>query len=168
MILAVDVHYKNCTATAAGLLFESWKSNEVNQIITSTQSDIEPYQPGAFYKRELPCILSILKEIDQELDCILIDGYVTLGKDNADGLGMHLYNALTKTVPIIGVAKKAFENTRNECEIIRGKSKKPLFITSAGLQLTIAKELVSNMHGEHRLPTLIKLVDQVCRNPNSF
>ena len=163
MILATDVQYAETTALAAGLLFSDWKSDVVKNVVLKNINKIEPYQAGAFYKRELPCILALLDDVDIKLDAIIIDGYVTLGKEEKEGLGMHLYKAIRQSTPIIGVAKKSFIGTPENCQILRGKSKNPLYITAVGLSLQESKQLISNMHGNNRLPTLLKKVDQLCR-----
>jgi deoxyinosine 3'endonuclease (endonuclease V) len=59
MILAVDVHYKGQKALVAGVLFENWDDDYPCEIFMSTFSNIEKYEPGQFYKRELPCILRL-------------------------------------------------------------------------------------------------------------
>lgn len=163
MILTIDVQYEETKALAAGLIFSCWEEDDVERVILKQIPHIEPYEPGQFYKRELPCILEILAAVDEQLDCIVIDGFVTLGSNGKAGLGMHLYHHLDKKVPVIGVAKKAFQDTPKECEVIRGSSAKPLFVTAVGYPLAQAKLLVENMHGNNRIPTLLKKVDQLCR-----
>jgi len=163
MILATDVQYAETTALAAGLLFTDWQSDIIENVILKNIDKIEPYQAGAFYKRELPCILALLEDIDIPLDAIVIDGYVTLGEEEKDGLGMHLYKTIGQSTPIIGVAKKAFIGTPESCQILRGKSQNPLYITSVGISLQASKRLILKMHGKNRLPTLLKKVDQLCR-----
>jgi len=53
-------------------------------------------------------------------------------------------------------------------KIFRGKSTNPLYITSEGIELEIAADLILNMHGIYRIPTLLKKVDQLCRNWKLF
>lgn len=117
MKLAVDVQYEQSSAIVAGVLFDDWTSNMVVRTLTVKVVDIEPYEPGAFYKRELPCILELLKHVTEDLDVIIIDGFVKLGQDETDGLGMHLYRATKELTPVIGVAKKPFSGTPNAYEI---------------------------------------------------
>ena len=167
LIFATDVQYAENNALAAGLFFPDWESDKIDQQILKTIDQIAPYEPGAFYKRELPCILSLLEDVDRSLEAIVIDGFVTLGDDKKDGLGMHLYNNIQQTIPIIGVAKKAFVGTPENCQIFRGKSNNPLYITSVGIPLSEAKKLITQMHGENRIPTLLNKVDQLCRGINA-
>ncbi len=164
MIFATDIQYnENNTATAAGVLFPNWESDTIDKIVVKEITDVAPYEPGSFYKRELPCILSLLEEIEQDIGVLVVDGYVTLGDDNKPGLGMHLFEHLSKSIPVVGVAKKRFVDTPLECQIFRGQSQNPLYVTSAGVPLSEAKMYITNMHGKNRIPTLLKKVDQVCR-----
>ena len=165
MKLVIDVHYsQNEYAVASGMLFSEWDSPSYENKLSVKIADIEPYQPGSFFKRELPCILALLKEIKENYEVIVIDGYVTLGEDEREGLGTHLYNSLSKKVPIIGVAKNSFAGTPEECKVLRGSSKNPLYVTSIGISRSEAKSYIQKMHGEYRVPTLLKLVDSECRN----
>ena len=64
---------------------------------------------------------------------------------------------------MIGVAKRSFKDTPEQCELFSGDSTKPLFVTAVGMTLGEAKAHIASMHGEHRIPTLLKRVDQLCR-----
>ena len=163
MILATDTQYGDDTALSAGVLFSKWTSDKVDHCIIKTIDKIEPYQSGSFYKRELPCILALLDDIHEQLEVIVIDGFVNLGHEAKDGLGMRLYDAIDRSTQIIGVAKKAFINTPKVCQLLRGTSQKPLFVTSVGIPLNDAKNHVKMMHGQNRIPTQLKKVDQLCR-----
>ena len=163
MILATDVHYKEKTATAAGVLFEDWKSAEaVGEYITQIEN-IAEYKPGQFYKREMPCILALLQEHSLTPDIIIIDGYVFLDGTSTAGLGKHLYDALKGKFTIIGVAKNRFTNIDENHAVNRGKSNNPLFITAIGMDVDTAKNYVQTMHGAYRIPTMLKKADQLCR-----
>lgn len=164
MILAIDVDYReNSTANVAGILFKKGEDEKPYKTITKKVENIASYESGQFYKRELPCILALLKEIKEEnLDYIIVDGYVFLN-ENKKGLGAYLYDAIEQKIPIIGVAKNAYSNILEETHIYRGESKKALFITSVGINLEEAKKRIKDMHGEYRNPTLLKEVDQACR-----
>ena len=168
MILAVDVQYhKDGTATVAGVLFKNFTYTDVVHTLTKKIDHVEAYEPGFFYKRELPCILSLLEEIDifeYPIKTIVIDGYVTLGSDNHDGLGMHLYNALNQSISVVGVAKTPYPEMNIQSIIYRGKSNKPLYVTvTPDLDLKKMASFISDMRGKHRIPTLLKLADQLAR-----
>lgn len=163
MILAIDVYYKENLAKSVGVLFKKWNDPEPCKIISSYMQDPKEYEPGSFYKRELPCIMELLNHTDiKAIDIIIVDGYVYLNSDKKAGLGYHLYTSLSNNIPIIGVAKTAFHNNNGDevvKEVRRGVSNKPLFITAEGIELDIATECIEKMHGEYRIPTLLKLLD---------
>jgi deoxyribonuclease V len=118
-----------------------------------------PYQPGRFYLRELPDIRGVLALLDP-IDLLIVDGYVWLGADK--GLGAHLHDALDGKVAVIGVAKTHYAGA-TATEVIRGGSARPLYITAAGIDEATAAAHVAAMHGEHRIPTLLRRVDQLAR-----
>lgn len=163
MIACFDVDYKDETAQVACLVFRNW-NDEAPHSIYKAQLEVESeYIPGQFYKRELPCLLHILKEVKEELTTLVVDSYVYLDDEGRKGLGAYLYEALGKSLPIIGVAKNSFQRESIGTELIRGKSSKPLYITSAGIEPIEAAAHIKSMHGKHRLPTLLKQVDRICR-----
>lgn len=87
-----------------------------------------------------------------------------LGEERKPGLGARLWDALGGRVPVIGVAKSRYQGTRVETELLRGASRRPLFITVLGVPLDEAKMLIGRMNGKHRIPTLLKRADQLCRS----
>jgi deoxyribonuclease V len=163
MILAVDVDYSENTAFVAGVLFSKWEDVEAKDIFTSTIDEINEYQPGSFYKRELPCILQLLNEHNLKPEIILVDGYVFLDGREVAGLGKYLFDALDDKPIVIGVAKRAFKDISSKYAVYRGESKNPLYVTSVGLDIDLALKRVSRMHGKYRIPELLKKVDHVCR-----
>lgn len=166
MLLAIDVYYFQDQANVAGVLFNDWSDGQPQQVVVERCTQVAAYESGQFYKRELPCILQLLSVITEPIDYIIVDGYVTLGAEKKAGLGMHLYQALlaqSKTIPIIGVAKTQFAGTPVECEVLRGQSHQPLYVTVADIELEQAKLAIKRMHGNYRLPTLLKEVDRLCR-----
>lgn len=118
--------------------------------------------PGEFYKRELPCLLQVYAQIREETNIIIIDGYVMLGEEKK-GLGGYLYEALDKKIPIIGVAKTYFKNCVHYTEVYRGKSSRPLYVSSIGLDLDFSAALIRNLQGPYRIPTVLKAVDHLTR-----
>ena len=80
-ILAIDVHYKESCAKTVGVLFD-WDSEYPIDIKTVYVSEVADYVPGQFYKRELPCILRLLSDIDIEtLATIVVDGHVYINNE---------------------------------------------------------------------------------------
>lgn len=164
MLLAVDVDYKDDSrAVAAGVAFRSWPSGTIKGIFRRKISSVRPYQPGRFFERELPCILALLESCPGPIETIVIDGYVYLGDKQNDGLGAHLFGALSAKIPIIGVAKTKYQDTPAETEVLRGSSLRPLYVTSVGITIVAARDYVRSMHGAHRIPTMLAAVDRACR-----
>jgi len=163
MKYALDVQYNgNENAVVACLGFENWDDEQASYVKQHKVEKILPYVSGQFYQRELPCLLEALKGLEN-IECIVVDGYVWLDEESRKGLGLYLYHALEQKVPVIGVAKAKFGNTPKKCELLRGKSEKPLYISSKEISLEEAKEAITSMHGKYRFPTLLKEVDSLAR-----
>jgi deoxyribonuclease V len=162
MIAALDVHYddRQSIGTAAAVLFPRWEDAGPAAEVTEIVRNIHPYVPGQFFRRELPCLLAVLDKIQEPLEAIVVDGYVRLNEKPA--LGQHLFDQLSQKLPVIGVAKSHFHGARAE-EVIRGRSKLPLYVTAVGFDAAEAAQCVRRMNGPHRIPTLLKRVDQLAR-----
>jgi deoxyribonuclease V len=164
-LCALDVHYHpNETAVSACILFNNWAAPCATRELKTITPNVAPYKPGSFYERELPCLLSALAEIKEPLDAILIDGYVWLSADHKPGLGAHLYESLGNKTPVIGIAKTPFASAA-PILLNRGESTRPLYITAAGIDPHAAANHIKSMHGKFRIPTLLKLVDDLSRRP---
>lgn len=165
MIAAIDVHYKeDGSALAGAVVFADFSDSEAHTQYALEIPGVAPYKPGQFYRRELPCIMAILGLIEDEIDTVIIDGYVDLG--DKPGLGRYLWNTLNHKKKIIGVAKRHFRGS-DATRVFRGKSRNPLYITAAGLKQRIAADLISGMQGKHRLPQLIRQADNISRKSRS-
>jgi deoxyribonuclease V len=162
MIVAVDVAYAESIAFAAGVWFEEWTDATAAHEHVLRIDEVEPYVPGEFYRRELPCIVAVLEAAPSRPDAIVIDGYVWLD-DRRPGLGARLYEAIGGDVAVIGVAKTKFGDASAAAPLVRGASATPLFITAAGIGLEDAVAHIRAMHGPHRMPTLLRRADQLCR-----
>lgn len=79
------------------------------------------------------------------------------------GLGGHLFEALHRNIPVIGVAKTFYKGCRSYSAVFRGKSRKPLFVSSIGVALQSAAALIENLEGGGRLPCILKEVDRLTR-----
>src|SRR5437868_4014005 len=156
MIAAVDVDYRTDEVVAACVWFAGWQdAAPLREIATTHAGAPAPYEPGAFYKRELP----YLRDLAAGAGTIVIDGYVWLAAGRP-GLGAHLHDATG--VPVIGVAKRPFAGAE-ALAIVRGRSTVPLHVTAVGCDPALAAANVRAMHGPFRIPTLLKRVDQLCR-----
>jgi deoxyribonuclease V len=161
VIVALDVDYRAAEVVAAAVGFDHWTAHEAMiEVIVTTDAPPAAYESGKFYLRELPHIRAVLALIVQPVTTIIVDGYVWLGAN--PGLGAHLYDALGQTTPVIGVAKTQFASA-TAIEVVRGASTRPLYVTAAGIDARMASEHVLAMHGEHRIPTLLRRVDQLAR-----
>lgn len=161
LMAAFDVHYlADGRASAAAVLFNDYKDPHPVEMMAQCILHAAGYIAGQFYKRELPCILELLARIDRAIDEIVIDGYVRLG--TGPGLGRYLFESLGGQIPVIGVAKNRFAGASG-AEILRGRSRRPLYITCVGVDQQAACEKIRSMHGPHRIPTLLKLVDRLAR-----
>ncbi len=162
MIAALDVHYDDAgsRATGAALLFENWEAAVPAAEYTADVENVQPYVPGEFFRRELPCLLALVARIREPVDLLIVDGYVQLG--DRPGLGQILWERLSKEKPVIGVAKTRYPGAA-AVEVIRGESKTPLFVTAIGIDPAEAASHICRMHGPYRIPTLLKRVDQLAR-----
>ena len=161
MKYVLDVQYNgNENAVVACLGFKNWEDEKAVYAKQHFIEEIMPYVPGEFYQRELPCLLLALKELE-DIECLVVDGYVWL-TDEKKGLGAYLYEALNQKIPVIGVAKNWFKDN-TAIQVLRGESKKPLFVTAAGFDAKIAAKKIEQMDGAFRNPTILKQVDQLCR-----
>jgi len=161
MISAFDVKYfEDDGAMVAAVVFEDFKDSKPFSLYRKKINIVHEYVPGSFYRRELPCIISLLADIKETIDTIIVDGYVFLG--DKPGLGAYLKERIERTVAIIGVAKSYFKGS-DAIEILRGDSQNPLYVSSAGIDPMEAANLISNMHGKHRIPTLLKEVDRLTK-----
>jgi len=159
---AVDVHYLPLgEARAALVLASSAAFSEIVLEKTVAVADVAPYEPGAFYQRELPCLRALLVGMD-ELSLLVVDGYVDLDPAGKPGLGMHAH--LEFGVPVIGVAKTPFSTATHAVPVVRGAAIRPLYVTTAGLPVTEAAETVRTMAGQYRLPDALRRVDALARS----
>lgn len=162
-LAAVDAQYAEDTAAVACVTFDDWPDPFARAEYTTLLPAAEAYTPGEFWRRELPCILSVLRLLPEPPAVVLVDGYVFLDDTGRKGLGAHLFDALGGTTAVVGVAKHSFFGAVNAASVRRGQSERPLHVTAAGLALEVAEAGLRSMHGEYRIPTLLKRVDLLCR-----
>ena len=166
-LLALDVHYGQSGACVAGVRFRDWSDCVAAATHRLHVPQVEDYAPGEFYRRELPCLLALLASLEGTWpapDCILVDGYVWLDGHDRPGLGARLWQALQKRCAVIGVAKTRYAGTPERAALCRGDSRRPLYVTAAGIDEDAARAAVAAMHGAHRLPELLKQADRLARD----
>lgn len=161
MIVALDVDYGVTSTTTALVAFRAWPDAvSAAELVERTPDPPAAYEPGRFFQRELPYLLAILDRFADPIDVIVVDGYVDLGPDRA-GLGRHLH--ATRNLPVVGVAKTRFAGAI-AVEVTRGTSARPLYVTTAGIDVDLAAAAVASMHGPYRVPTLLKRADTLARS----
>jgi deoxyribonuclease V len=163
MIAATDVHYFDGGARAACVVFSDWVDGTPAGEHTAWRAEVAPYESGAFYRRELPCLLAVLNPLLAQISLIIVDGFVWLGDTGRPGLGARLHAALEEKIPVVGVAKTRFAGAAPVAEVLRGESESPLFVSAVGVELTDAADAIKKMHGAYRIPTLLKRVDTLAR-----
>jgi deoxyribonuclease V len=163
MLACVDVDYRSDRVVAACLGFEAWSdaSARVEEVLVSMEPPAA-YEPGAFFRRELPYVTGVLARLGEAPELVIVDGFVWLA-EGVPGLGAHLFAALGGRVSVVGVAKRPFRGGSVGVPVVRGSSRTPLFVTAAGMNVDEAARRVASMHGPHRIPTLLKRVDRVSR-----
>lgn len=159
----VDVGYGEHQAQAACVVAGGWADAEPVETQVVTVGDIQPYAPGRFYERELPCVLAVLERLRTAVEVVVVDGYVVLDEHGTPGLGGHLHARLGGRSIVVGVAKTAYRGSEFAVAVRRGTSLRPLYVTAAGIEVEHAARLVEGMHGAHRIPTLLGLVDRATR-----
>jgi len=165
MFLATDVHYDDSRGTAVAAAVGFWRARDAvpTRRFTTAVEVVAPYEPGHFYRRELPCLLPVIERAaaSNPISTVLVDGHVWL-REGEPGLGHHLWGALGRGIAVVGVAKRPFRDGV-ALEVTRGASTTPLYVSAAGVDATEAATFVRRMHGPHRIPTMLRLVDDLCR-----
>ncbi len=165
-IAFLDVGYRDTGARAACVLAGSWESELPSSTYVRDIEHVEAYEPGSFYRRELPCLLSVLRLLPSLPQIVVVDGHVWLSSARRPGLGAHLHDAPGRRIPVVGVAKTAFADARScdvVAQVLRGRSRQPLFVTAAGMELGAATRDVRRMAGKHRAPEMLRIVDRLSR-----
>lgn len=160
MIACVDVNYLEPGAVAGCVVARAWSDAEPVAEHLTRLARVEPYVPGQFYRRELPCLLAVLAALAEPPGTVVVDSYVWLG--DRPGLGAHLYEELGRRISVVGVAKTRYAGAGAR-EVVRGAGRRPLFVTAAGIDPETAARHVQEMHSPYRIPTLLRRVDQLCR-----
>lgn len=174
MIVAFDTYYyEGFSYTVAGV-FERWESKDAKYFVYSKRKGIDAeYKPGELYKRELPCIMQCLSNIDiSTVSTLVVDGFVWVVNDNGErvpGLGKRLQDAVFEKyqqhINVMGIAKNPYHTDIPGCEkVLRGQSKQPLYVTSDNDLFTNYYALeVKKMSGDYRIPNIIKAIDTKTR-----
>jgi deoxyribonuclease V len=160
---AVDVAYSDLAAHAACVLFDRWDASCPYDVYSRWTALPGPYISGRFSERELPSLENVLALLPELPEILLIDGYVWLDGARKPGLGGYLYEALGRRCNVVGVAKRCYRGSTLAVPVLRGRSRRPLWITAAGMKAEDAAGLVRRMHGISRIPTLLQIADSHAR-----
>jgi len=165
VIAILDAAYGQNDASAACVLVDAWGADRPLSEHVIRSAAAATYEPGAFYKRELPLLLEVLKATRGAPKVVIVDGYVRLDAAGKAGLGAHLHAAIGGASAIVGVAKTAFADAPLWCaQVVRGSATRPLYVTAIGMSDDAAAAGVRAMHGAHRIPTLIQRADRLARD----
>ena len=162
----IDASYLHDLAVAGAVVTDSEDPCKNLKNYTSTVNNPCSYEPGKFYKRELPCILKVLEKIEENVSIIFVDAYVWL-PNGRPGLGARLYETLNQEKIVIGIAKNRFLTSKGAGvarNIYRGKSKRPLFVSAAGVDLGDAVKIVSRLPGPFRIPSAMKAAHELSKS----
>jgi deoxyribonuclease V len=162
VIACLDAYYREGQTTAACVLADKWTDAAPHAEFVRVLSPQQPYVPGQLFRRELPALLAVLAKVGSPLEAAVVDGYVWLSRHRYPGLGAHLYTTMEERIPVIGVAKTCYVGAP-AIAITRGRSRSSLFITAAGIPVEQAAAHIREMHGNSRIPTLLKRVDKLSR-----
>ncbi|MCX6715093.1 MAG: endonuclease V [Candidatus Uhrbacteria bacterium] len=161
LIVSLDVAYANGQAYGVAVGFRDWLDNTPLFIECVADSIASDYVSGEFWTREVPVLRKLIDRMKphEGRRIFLVDGYVWLDANGKRGIGAVLWeDILHRNDTVIGIAKTSYRDAPH-IEVLRCDSKKPLFVTAAGVDPHVAAQAIRNMHGEHRLPTLIKWTD---------
>ena len=164
MLAILDAAYSETASAVVCVTAASWDATRSLDEISLTAGPPAAYEPGQFFKRELPLLVDVLARLPDRPATIVIDGYVWLGMDGRKGLGAHLYDALGEACAVVGIAKTRFADAEQwSAQVVRGAGTSPLYVTAAGIALDDAAAGVKRMSGGHRIPALVGLADRLAR-----
>lgn len=164
MLAIIDAAYSENSSAAACVTATGWEASHTQDEFIFQSGRPAAYEPGQFFKRELPLLLGALAKLPRRPEIVVIDGYVWLDGDSRPGLGAHLYEALEEKCAVVGIAKTAFASAADWSEpVLRGVSRSPLYVTAAGITRSQAASGVARMHGKFRVPTLVRRADRLAR-----
>jgi len=160
--VACDAAYGGAQAVAAAVWCAGWTAPQPLGWACRPFVPPAPYSSGRLYERELPGLLAVLEGVPRPWAAVVVDGYVWLDAASRPGLGGHLFAALGGQTPVVGVAKRVRPGAP-AIPVWRGRSRRPLWVSTAGVGAAWAAVQVQAMHGSFRTPTLLRLADALAR-----
>lgn len=164
MIACFDVHYFEDHTNAAAVVFNDWSDREPIESLVIRCDAADKYVAGKFYQRELVPLMNIINQLNHPIETFVLDAYCHLGEAGSPGLGHFVREQLPNDSNVIGVAKNQFRDTNHAVKLLRGKSTRPLYVTSIGINYQTAANFIKSMHGPNRIPMLLKMVDRMARD----
>ncbi len=161
----LDVAYHDQDAVAAAIVTPGHDTGKIISSYTTVSRKVADYEPGFFYKRELPCLVSVLGKVKEPLGLIFIDAHVWLSR-RYPGLGARLFDSLGRRVPVVGLAKSPFSqklDAKVVRKVFRGSSTRPLYVSAEGISLNTAASMVLRLHGRYRIPLAMKAAHQLAQ-----
>ena len=165
MKLVMDVHLQGDTALVAAVAFDDWAAFEGTKNYALRIDHVEKPVKGELDLRELPWLVQLIDANGLQPEAILFDGFVHLDAQETPGLGRRLHDTLGGRSAVIGVSKSLFKgsDTPDQFCVFREDETPPLVVTCAGIDLGAAKARVRMMHGQKRVPTLMKLAARIAK-----
>lgn len=162
MMACLDVAYSLAGTVAACVTFEAWSDGTPTNELVWYGPPAAPYRRGRLFERELPPLVAVLEALQPPPSLVIVDAYVWLDEGKTPGLGGHLFRALGGATVVMGVAKRPFAGAP-AIPVRRGRSRRPLWVSAAGVEPGWAAERIAAMHGSFRLPTLVQRADWLAR-----
>ncbi|MGC4090225.1 MAG: endonuclease V [Polyangiaceae bacterium] len=119
-VAILDVQYDDVGGARGAVLVASsiTDAESIEEHVVDIAS-VAPYKPGAFFRRELPCLQAALSKLARAPALVVIDGYVWLDDAGTEGLGASL-RAIGGT-NVIGIAKTAYRGATFAEPVLRGE-----------------------------------------------
>ncbi len=145
------------------MAFDDWDAAEAARNFTSRVAPVDPpvrSPPGAV---ELAGVLHLLREHALQPELIVIDGPVHLDAAEKPAWGRQLFDVLGGRTAVIGISTPTTSGLSAQFEVWRDAEARPLIVTCVGIDLGAAKVRLRTMHGQRRVPTLMKLAIRLAR-----
>lgn len=163
-ICGVDVSYRNGRAFGSAVVIDKHDLSVISSTCKMTRVE-QPYVPGLLFLRESEPILSVLNELGNDYDVLMIDGHGVL---HPRGCGLASYVGIKVNKPTIGVAKNLLcGNMRGTDVLLNGRiagcalktHEKPIYVSVGHrISLKTAVKLVKEV-SKHRIPEPLRLAD---------
>lgn len=184
-VAGIDVGYNLKTGMSrASIAVLDWRTLELREQLVVEEPTTFPYIPGLLSFREIPAILSALRQIQTMPDALMVDGQ-GIAHPRRMGIAAHL--GVLLDMPAIGVAKSRLTGDYAELPEYKGAAtplmdkgerigtvlrsrerSKPLFI-SPGHRVGVETALEWVLHGltRYRLPEPTRLADKYSKTPKA-